>query len=263
VLDFKYVFLFNLHHRDRKGGSLSSRASLPVVVHWQIFTSSRRLFNMSLPDFASTQVTSAGNSLHHSEHYSEKPWYAIRTYSNREKIAETILKEKGYAPFLPVYSSRRCWSDRVVTSELPLFPGYVFCRFDYNQRGPIVTSAGVVSIIAFGGQPAPLLDEEIEAIRAVINSGFAAEPAPFLREGERIRITHGPLKSLEGRLVHKKSSWRLVISVELLQRSVSVEVDPSHIEALAPGAHDIFPGNPPANSASDPAFQSHAARAGN
>jgi transcription antitermination factor NusG len=194
---------------------------------------------------------------------SEHPWYAIRTHSNREKIAATILNEKGYEPFLPVYRVHRYWSDRVVTNELPLFPGYVFCRFDYNQRGPIVTSAGVVSIIAFGGQPAPLLDEEIEAIRAVINSGLAAEPAPFLREGQRIRITHGPLKSLEGRLVHKKSSWRLVISVELLQRSVSVEVDPSQIEALGPGAQHIVSLNSAANPAPGPAFQSHAARAGN
>jgi transcription antitermination factor NusG len=173
------------------------------------------------------------------------------------------LNEKGYEPFLPVYSARRCWSDRVVTSELPLFPGYVFCRFDYNQRGPIVTSTGVVSIIAFGGQPAPLRDEEIEAIRAVIDSGFAAEPAPFLREGQRIRITHGPLKSLEGRLVQKKSSWRLVISVELLQRSVSVEVDPSHIEALGPGAQHVIPANSAANPAPNPTLHSHAVRAGN
>jgi transcription antitermination factor NusG len=162
----------------------------------------------------------------------QHPWYGLRTRSNRERIAATILNGRGYEPFLPVYRVRRCWSDRVVTTELPLFPGSVFCRFDYRQRQPIITTPGVVSIIGFGDQPAALLDEEIEAVRAIVNSGIAAEPAPFLREGQRIRVIHGPLKSLEGTLVRKKSSWQLVISVQLLQRSVSVEVDPSHIEAF-------------------------------
>jgi transcription antitermination factor NusG len=90
----------------------------------------------------------------------------------------------------------------------------------------------VVSILGFGDRPAALLDEEIAAVRAIVNSGIAAEPVPFLREGQRIRVTHGPLKSLEGTLVRKKSRWQLVISVDLLQRSVSVEIDPAHIQAL-------------------------------
>ncbi len=75
-------------------------------------------------------------------------------------------------------------------------------------------------------------DEEIDAIRALVDSGFGAEPVPFLREGQRIRVTHGPLKSVEGTLVQKKSGWQLVISVELLQRSVSVEIEPAHVQAL-------------------------------
>ncbi|MGD1070157.1 MAG: UpxY family transcription antiterminator [Bryobacteraceae bacterium] len=160
------------------------------------------------------------------------PWYGIRTRSNRERIAATVLKDRGFEPFLPVYRVRRRWSDRVVTTELPLFPGYVFCRFDHQLRLPVISAPGVVSIVAFGDRPAVLPDEEIEAVRAIVDSGAAAEPAPFLREGQRIRIVHGPLKSLEGTLVHKRSAWRLVVSVEMLQRSVSVEVDPCHIEAL-------------------------------
>lgn len=160
------------------------------------------------------------------------PWYGIRTRSNRERIAASVLDDRGYEPFLPVYRVRRCWSDRIVTTELPLFQGYVFCRFDHKQRLPILTTPGVVSILGFGDQPPPILNEENEAVRAIVDSGIAAEPAPFLREGQRIRVTHGPLKSLEGTLVRKKSSWRLVISIELLHRSVSVEVDPSHIQAL-------------------------------
>jgi transcription antitermination factor NusG len=172
----------------------------------------------------SPAVISAPNSQH--------PWYGIHTRSNGEKIAATVLNDRGYEPFLPVYRTRRRWSDRTVTAEVPLFPGYIFCRFDHRQRLPIITTPGVVSILGFGDHPAALLDEEIDAIRAIVDSGIGAEPVPFLREGQRIRVTHGPLKSLEGTLVRKKSSWQLVISVELLQRSVSVEIDPAHIQAL-------------------------------
>ena len=163
---------------------------------------------------------------------SAHPWYGIRTRSNSERIAATVLNDRGYEPFLPVYRTRRRWSDRTVTAEVPLFPGYIFCRFDHRQRLPILTAPGVVSILGFGDQPAALMDEEIDAVRAIIDSGIAAEPVPFLREGQRIRVTHGPLKSLEGTLVQKKSRCQLVISVELLQRSVSVEIDPAHIQAL-------------------------------
>jgi transcriptional antiterminator NusG len=162
----------------------------------------------------------------------QHPWYGIRIRSNQEKTAVISLKSRGYEPFLPLYRARRRRSDRVVTAELPLFPGYIFCRFDHKQRLPIMTAPGVVSIICFGEDPAPVLDEEIEAVRAIVDSGLGAEPSPFLREGRRIRVIQGPLKSLEGTLVRRESSWRLVISVELLQRSVSVEIDPTHIEAL-------------------------------
>jgi len=153
------------------------------------------------------------------------PWYAVRTRSNQERIAATTFENKGYEQYLPVYRSRRRWSDRVVTTELPLFPGYVFCRFDHKQRLPIMTTPGVVSVVGFGNDPAPIPDSEIEAVHMVLGSGLAAEPYPFLQEGQRIRVTHGSLKDLEGILVKKKSDWRLVVSVGMLQRSVSVEID--------------------------------------
>jgi transcription antitermination factor NusG len=160
------------------------------------------------------------------------PWYGIRTRSNQERIAAAVLRDKGYEPFLPVHKVRRRWSDRVVTTELPLFPGYLFCRFDHSQRGPIITSLCVVSIVGCGDQPAPVPDEQINAVRTIVDSDIAAESTPFLREGQRIRVTHGPLKSVEGTLVRKKSGWRLLICIDLLQRSVSVEIDPAHVEAV-------------------------------
>jgi transcription antitermination factor NusG len=160
------------------------------------------------------------------------PWYGIQTRSNQEKIAFSFLDSRGYRPFLPLYRTRKRWCDRVVTAEVPLFPGYIFCRFDHSQRLPVITSPGVVSIVGCGSHPAPIPDEQIDAVRAVVESGMAAEPFPFFREGQRIRVTHGPLKSLEGTMIRRKSAWRLVVTVEMLQRSVSVEIDPAHVEAL-------------------------------
>jgi transcription antitermination factor NusG len=158
-------------------------------------------------------------------HRTSFPWYAVRTRSNQERIVSTVLEGKGYEQYMPIYHAPRRWTDRIVNTALPLFPGYVFCRFDRKQRLPIKTTPGVVSIVGFGNDPAPVPDAEIEAVQAVLTSGRFAEPHPFLREGQRIRVTNGSLKDLEGILVKKKSAWRLVVSVAMLQRSVSVEID--------------------------------------
>ena len=159
------------------------------------------------------------------------PWYGIRTRSNQERNVAASFEGKGYECFLPMYRQRRRWSDRIVVAEVPLFPGYVFCRFDFWQRLPIMTTLGVVSILGFGCDPAPIPDQEIQAIERVLQSGLAAEPHPFLRIGQRVRISHGALKGVEGVLLQKKSEWRLVVSVNMLQRSVSVELDPACVSA--------------------------------
>jgi transcription antitermination factor NusG len=153
------------------------------------------------------------------------PWYALQTRSRHEKKTATILTNKGYAPYLPTYRSRRRWSDRVVEAESILFPGYLFCRFDARRRFPIETTPGVVSVISFGVEPVAIADEEIQAIENILASGLLAEPYPFLREGQPVRITRGALEGLSGLLVKIKNHWRLVVSVSLLQRSVAVEID--------------------------------------
>jgi len=153
------------------------------------------------------------------------PWYAVRTRSNYEKTTASVLEAKGYEQYFPCYRVRRRWSDRIVETSLPLFRGYVFCRFDARLRLPIMTSPGVVSIVGFGNEPAPIPDTEVEAIETVLRSGLAAEPCPFLREGQRVFIRCGSLKGLEGILLKKKSEWRIVVAVTMLQRSLSVEVD--------------------------------------
>jgi transcription antitermination factor NusG len=142
------------------------------------------------------------------------------------------LSYKGYDHYLPTYKSRKRWSDRVVETDKPLFPGYVFCRFDPKLRLPILTTPGVISVVGFGNDPAPIDDGDIEAVQAVLRSGLQTEPCAFLREGQRIRVTQGALTGVEGILTRKKSEWRMVVSVAMLQRSISVEIDREWISAI-------------------------------
>jgi transcription antitermination factor NusG len=160
------------------------------------------------------------------------PWYAVTTRPNHEKAASTVLQSKGYEQYLPLYRSRRQWSDRVVEMERPLFPGYVFCRFDAKQTLNVLTTPAVVSLVSFGNGPAAIADREIEAIRAVLRSGLPADPCAFVHEGQRIRVNRGSLEGVEGILMNKKNKSRIVISVIMLQRSISVEVDCDWIDLI-------------------------------
>jgi transcription antitermination factor NusG len=153
-------------------------------------------------------------------------WYALQVQSRLSSVASTVLRGKGYEEFLPLYTSRRRWSDRVKTIELPLFPGYLFCRFDPSDRMvPVLTTPGVMGIVSAGRTPLPIAEEEIEAVRTVIHSGLAAQPWPFLDVGSRIYMEAGPLAGLEGIVTNTDKSYRLVVSVTMLQRSVAVEID--------------------------------------
>jgi transcription antitermination factor NusG len=165
-------------------------------------------------------------------------WFAVRTASGRERSVASQLQARGIEEFLPVYRTRRQWSDRTRESELPLFPGYIFCRFDFNRRLPILITPGVQMIVGVGKLPAPISDIEIDNLRRVVASGAAAHPHDqYLTIGERVRIREGSLAGVEGILVDVKNSWRIVLSVELLQRSVSVELDRAAIEP-APAKRD-------------------------
>jgi transcription antitermination factor NusG len=160
-------------------------------------------------------------------------WFAIQVKSQHEKITSVILRNKGYEEFAPTYRSRRSWSDRVKDLDLPLFPGYIFCRFDPLHRLPILTSPGIISIIGVGRNPEPLDDGEIARIQAIVISGVLAYPWPFLRAGQKIAVTRGPLCGLEGFLVSSENQDRLVVSIELLQRSVAVEIDRDCIQPIS------------------------------
>jgi transcription antitermination factor NusG len=153
-------------------------------------------------------------------------WYALQVQSRLASVASTVLRGKGYEEFLPVSCSRRRWSDRVKKIDLPLFPGYLFCKFDPQDRlVPVLTTPGVIGIVGAGRKPIPVPEEEIEAVRRVLLSGLAAQPWPFLGVGSRIYIESGPLAGIEGIVTNVDKVYRLVVSVTLLQRSVAVEID--------------------------------------
>ena len=153
------------------------------------------------------------------------PWYALWVRSRHEKSVTEILNGKGYETFLPMQKTRRRWSDRIQDVELPLIPGYVFCRFDANYRMPVMTTPGLVQIVSIGKTPYPVDDAEMAALLTAVESGFHLQLWPFLRTGQRVTIEEGPLRSLEGILISTKGSDQLILSISLLQRSVAVAVD--------------------------------------
>jgi transcription antitermination factor NusG len=147
-------------------------------------------------------------------------WFALAVVPRKEKATAQALRAKGYQDFLPMYTVRRRWSDRVKSVELPLFPGYVFSRF----RLPILKMPAVMAILGMGKQPEPIPDVEIDALQTVCKAGVNTIPYPYLTAGAKVRINEGPLTGVEGILLASKQT-RLILSVTLLQRSIAVEVD--------------------------------------
>ncbi len=151
-------------------------------------------------------------------------WFALNTRLRYEEFVAKHLSSKGYETLLPTYQCRRRWSDRVKKFDLPLFPGYLFCRFDSMNRLPILTTPGLIQIVGFGKTPVPVDDSEIAAIQRTVGSDLEREPWPYLQVGERVRVECGVLRGVEGILLNIKGGHRLILSVTLLQRSVAVEV---------------------------------------
>jgi transcription antitermination factor NusG len=161
-------------------------------------------------------------------------WYALHVRSNFEKTVSAILREKGFQEFLPLYRARRQWSDRVKESEFPLFPGYVFCRFDVGGRLlRVVTTPGVLGIVSAGKCPIAVSNADINAVQVVVRSGLPAMPWPGLCAGSVVLIERGPLAGVEGVVLDVNKKYRLIVSVPLLQRAVAVEVERDWIRPLA------------------------------
>lgn len=172
----------------------------------------------------------------------EPSWYALHTRHQHEKNVARGLEGKGFEVFLPLYTAVHRWKDRDKQLSLPLFPCYVFLRSPLERWQPVLTTPGVHSVLGFGGKRSMIPSSEIEAIRRMIGSPMKAEPHPFLKCGDRVRLRAGSLQGLEGILIRKRNVWKLLVSVEMLQRSVAVEVDASIVEPVAARTRDLSPG---------------------
>ncbi len=169
-------------------------------------------------------------------------WYALYTRHQHEKNVERMLSGKGFEVFLPLYTAVRRWKDRDKRLALPLFPCYIFVRNPSDRWQSILATPGIHSLVGFAKKPATISCAEIDAVKRVVGSGLKLEPHPFLQCGDRVRLMAGPLEGLDGLLIRKKSAWKLVVSVHMLQRSVAVEVDATMVKRVAARAADVTPG---------------------
>lgn len=160
------------------------------------------------------------------------PWFALQVVPRHEKSVDDMLEYRGYNHFLPTYRIRRRWSDRVRLVEQPLFPGYVFCRSKSNLMEVIRGSPGIIRIVAFGGRPHPVPDKEIEALQHIVQGKREYSAVPYWNVGQKVQVVSGPLAGICGAIMRFTNRDRLIISLDVIMKSVSVEIDQSEV-ALA------------------------------
>jgi transcription antitermination factor NusG len=160
-------------------------------------------------------------------------WFALTVKHQHERTVKAALESKKMTALVPLYRTRQQWSDRVKEIDVPLFSGYVLCRFSHHDRVRVLDTPGVRRIVGFGAAPCPVDDAEIAAIETMVHSNIPIRPWPHLKPGDRVRVERGPLRGLTGTLIREKDVYRLVIGVELLQRSIAAEVAPDMIVPMS------------------------------
>jgi transcription antitermination factor NusG len=153
-----------------------------------------------------------------------REWFAMRVRTNHENAVSVALQVRGLQSFLPTYQRARAWSDRIKELHQPLFPGYVFCCLAATERTSALRTPGAMSFIGIGMTPIAIPETEIKSLRTLTRS-FQVKPWPFLKIGQKVRIERGPLCGVEGIIEAFRSGYRIVVSVELLQRSVAAELE--------------------------------------
>lgn len=162
----------------------------------------------------------------------EEHWYAAYTCANHEKRVALELHARAVEHFLPLYKCTRRWKDRKVQLEMPLFPGYVLLHLALRYKLRVLEIPSVVRLVGFNGQPAALPEDEVEALRAGLSRDGCATPCPNLAAGRRVLITRGPFAGLEGIFKQKKNSFRVVVSLDLIQRSIALDVDSCDVQPV-------------------------------
>ena len=161
-------------------------------------------------------------------------WHALYTRHQHEKSVAQAFSNKDHEVFLPLVRAAHRWQDRTKQLWLPLFPCYVFIRGGFDRRVQILSTPGMISVVAWAGRPAIIPPLQIDTVRQMIESTLQVAPYPFLQCGDRVTVVAGPLRGIEGILVRKRNMFRLVVSMEMLGRSAAVEIDISCIEACSP-----------------------------
>jgi transcription termination/antitermination protein NusG len=157
-------------------------------------------------------------------------WFAVWTRSRHEQVVREQIEDKGLEAFLPTITRWSRWKDRRKKVDWPLFPGYCFARFDPADRLAVLKCSGVVSVVSFNGDIAPIPDVEIDSIKRLVASELQYDPCPLIREGTLVEVVHGPLRGVVGRLLRKGTNARLVLAVDLIGQAVSVEVDAADVK---------------------------------
>ena len=186
-------------------------------------------------DYGQHRAVRDGLSL---EAFSEARWYAAQTCARHEKKVAAQMVFRGIESFLPLYETISRWRDRQVRLKLPLFAGYVFVRIACRDRLRVLEIPSVVRLVGFNGLPTAIPDQDIKTIQDGLNLGLHAEPLPYLRSGQRVKIGSGPLEGYEGTLLRRKGQYRFVLSITLIQRSVAVSIDAADLVPLPPSHNE-------------------------
>lgn len=161
-----------------------------------------------------------------------RSWFAVHTKGRHEKRADRALREKNVETFLPLREVVSQWKDRRKKVLLPLFPGYLFVRIDPRERFEVLNTPGVVKILGNNGVPVPVPPEEIEATKILLDTGFKYDLFPYDVRGREVEVARGPLQGVKGRILRTKGAYSLILSVHLIRRSVSVEVDLNDVDFI-------------------------------
>jgi transcriptional antiterminator NusG len=159
-------------------------------------------------------------------------WFAVRTRSRQEKSAAALLETLGVPHFLPLTSEIRQWSDREQVVKVPLFTGYLFVRISLAREGrlQVLKTPGVIGFVGNQSGPLSIPDQQIEDIRTVLENRVECRVHPLLNEGDHVRVMRGPLAGVEGRIIRSNSSVRLAISIEMIHRTLLVNVSQNDVE---------------------------------
>jgi len=162
----------------------------------------------------------------------QEHWYATYTRSRHEKSVAEQLQQRAVECFLPLYQTARRWKNGTFKVQFPLFPGYLFVHIPLKDRLKVLQVSGVVRLVGFNGLPTPLPHADIEIIRSALRKGIDAQPHPYLKVGTRVCITSGPLAGLHGILLRKKGKPRVIVSVDMIMRSVAIDIDAHELELV-------------------------------